>query len=233
MKVTTLDTPVAEQIGHAFGYYDYGEEVGMGAFYRSKDAVATYIAGYVRMAFEGGMLYTISERGEGYIAYKVPGQKLKLRAGMQLVKALFRSMSLKELIRMGQGVSKGGTSLQDRMKKEKKPYIFVGMVCVPEQYQGQGYMRKVMELAYAEGNRLQVPVLLETDAKSKCDKYMHLGMQLDGVRDLGKYGKLCCYFCKRLWYRRKGNRIEACEGAWHPLLRKSNPDTGIPDERTR
>lgn len=50
------------------------------------------------------------------------------------------------------------------------------MVCVPEQYQGQGYMRKVMELAYAEGNRLQVPVLLETDAKSKCDKYMHLGM---------------------------------------------------------
>ena len=76
------------------------------------------------------------------------------------------------------------------MKKEKKPYIFVGMVCVPEQYQGQGYMRKVMELAYAEGIRLQVPVLLETDAKSKCDKYMHLGMQLDGVRDLGKYGKL-------------------------------------------
>lgn len=47
-----------------------------------------------------------------------------------------------------------------------------------------------MELAYAEGNRLQVPVLLETDAKSKCDKYMHLGMQLDGVRNLGKYGKL-------------------------------------------
>lgn len=131
MKVTTLDTQVAEQIGHAFGYYDYGEEVGMGAFYRSKDAVATYIAGYVRMAFEGGMLYATSERGEGYIAYKVPGQKLKLRAGMQLVKALFHSMSLKELIRMGQGVSKGGTSLQDRMKKEKKPYIFVGMVCVP------------------------------------------------------------------------------------------------------
>ena len=190
MKVTTLDTQVAEQIGHAFGYYDYGEEVGMGAFYRSKDAVATYIAGYVRMAFEGGMLYATSERGEGYIAYKVPGQKLKLRAGMQIVKALFHSMSLKELIRMGQGVSKGGTSLQDRMKKEKKPYIFVGMVCVPEQYQGQGYMRKVMELAYAEGNRLQVPVLLETDAKSKCDKYMHLGMQLDGIRDLGKYGKL-------------------------------------------
>ncbi|MFQ9031519.1 MAG: hypothetical protein ACLR7F_06175 [Waltera sp.] len=47
-----------------------------------------------------------------------------------------------------------------------------------------------MELAYAEGNRLQVPVILETDAKSKYDKYRHLGMQLEGIRDLGAYGKM-------------------------------------------
>ena len=33
------------------------------------------------------------------------------------------------------------------MDKEKKPYIFVGLVCVREQYQGQGYMRKVLDLA--------------------------------------------------------------------------------------
>ena len=76
------------------------------------------------------------------------------------------------------------------MDKEKKPYIFVGLVCVREQYQGQGYMRKVMDIAFAEGNRLGVPVILETDAKSKCDKYVHLGMELAGVRDIGKFGKL-------------------------------------------
>ena len=39
-------------------------------------------------------------------------------------------------------------------------------------------MRKVMDIAFAEGNRLGVPVILETDAKSKCDKYVHLGMEL-------------------------------------------------------
>ena len=27
------------------------------------------------------------------------------------------------------------------MDKEKKPYIFVGLVCVWEKYQGQGYAR--------------------------------------------------------------------------------------------
>lgn len=120
MKITKWDEQAAEDIGHAFGYYDYGQETGMGVFYSSKEAVANYIAGYVRMAFEGQMLYATSERGEGYIAYTLPGQKMNLKAGMAILKALFRNMSLKEIIRMGKALSKGGRSLQDRMKKEKK-----------------------------------------------------------------------------------------------------------------
>ena len=190
MKITKWDEQAAEDIGHAFGYYDYGQETDMGVFYSSKEAVANYIAGYVRMAFEGQMLYATSERGEGYIAYTLPGQKMNFKAGMAILKALFRNMSLKEMIRMGKALSKGGRSLQDRMKKEKKKFIFVGMVCVREQYQGQGYMRKVLDMAFSEGNRLHVPVILETDAKSKCDKYMHLGMELECVRDMGAYGKM-------------------------------------------
>ena len=51
-------------------------------------------------------------------------------------------------------------------------------------------MRKVMDIAFAEGNRLQVPVVLDTDAKSKCDKYMHLGMELAGKRNFGRHGFL-------------------------------------------
>ncbi len=190
MKITKWDEQAAEDIGHAFGYYDYGQETGMGVFYSSKEAVANYIAGYVRMAFEGQMLYTTSERGEGYIAYTLPGQKMNFKAGMAILKALFHNMSLKEMICMGKALSKGGKSLQDRMKKEKKKFIFVGMVCVREQYQEQGYMRKVLDMVFSEGNRLHVPVILETDAKSKCDKYMHLGMELECVRDMGAYGKM-------------------------------------------
>ena len=80
--------------------------------------------------------------------------------------------------------------MQEQFDKQKKPYVFVGMVCVREKYQGQGYMRKLMDMAFAEGNRLGVPVILETDAKSKCDKYVHLGMQLAGTRSLGEFGML-------------------------------------------
>ena len=67
MKVTTLDEKSIHGIGHAFGYYDYGEETGMAAAFSGKEATANYICAYVRGVLRGGFLHTISERGEGYI----------------------------------------------------------------------------------------------------------------------------------------------------------------------
>ena len=142
------------------------------------------------MTFAGGMLYTTSERGEGYIAYKLPGQKLGLKAMLPLAKAFFGCMDFGSVVRFVKIMSKGGSGLDKKLDKEKTPYIFVGMVCVREQFQGQGYMRKVMDIAFSEGSRLKVPVILETDAKSKCDKYVHLGMELAGERRFGDYGVL-------------------------------------------
>ena len=97
---------------------------------------------------------------------------------------------MKRLLQFGIAIKRGGASLQDRMDKERKPYIFVGLVCVREKYQRQGDMRKVLNIAFAEGDRLGVPMILETEAKNKCDKYVHLGMELAGTRDLGMCGKL-------------------------------------------
>ena len=137
-----------------------------------------------------GFLHTTSERGEGYIAYKLPGQKVSFKAARILLRGMLQSMSLGELFHFARMLSKAGPSLEDVLNKEKKPCIYVGMVCVREAYQGQGYMRKVMDLAFAEGDRLGIPVVLDTDAKSKCDKYVHLGMKLYGTRDLGPGGTL-------------------------------------------
>lgn len=47
--------------------------------------------------------------------------------------------------------AKGGSSLNQRLDKAGKPYIYVGMVCVREPYQGQGYMRKVLTSCRAVG----------------------------------------------------------------------------------
>ena len=190
MKVTALDENTIEQIGHAFGYYDYGAERGLIDAFPSRDAAAAFICGYVRMALKSGMLYTTSERGEGYIAYKLPGQRVGLRAMLPLARALLGSMSLRQLARFARAMSGGGPGLDKRLEQKKQPYIFVGLVCVLEAYQGQGYMRRVMDLAFAEGNRLGVPVILDTDALSKRDKYVHLGMENAGTRSFAGNGVL-------------------------------------------
>ena len=190
INVVSLNEDTINDIGHAFAYYDYGTEHGLIDAYPSREAVASFICGYVKMALKSGMLYTTSENGEGFIAYKLPGQKVRLKATLPLAKGFLGSMKMKELIHFMRIMSKGGSGLGKQLDKAKKPYIYVGLVCVREPYQGQGYMRKIMDMAFAEGSRLAVPVILDTDAKSKCDKYIHLGMELARTRRFGEYGVL-------------------------------------------
>lgn len=190
MLVKSMTEEEIHEIGHAFACYNYGEETGMPSAFSGEEATADYICAYVRSMLRGGFLHATGERGEGYIAYKLPKEKIRFKTMWPIACAMLRSSTPKGLLGFAIAIQRGGLSLQNRMDKEKKPYIFVGLVCVREQYQGQGYMRRVMDMAFAEGNRLHVPVILETDAKSKCDKYMHLGMELSGIRNIGAYGKL-------------------------------------------
>lgn len=190
MLVHSLEDRYIEPIGHAFGYYDYGEEKGLASAFESRDKTAVYICGFARAMLQAGLLYTTSPRYEGFIAYKLPDQKIRPSAFLPLLQGVFRSMTLAELLRFARAMKHGGMSLRDQYDKQKMPYIFVGMLCVPEAYQHQGYMRKLLDMAYQDADRLGVPVILETDAMSKCVKYQHLGMELAGTRDVSAFGKL-------------------------------------------
>ena len=190
MKVTNLDENAIKSIGHAFAYYDYGGERGLIDAFPSREAVGAFICGYVRMALRSGMLYSTGENSEGFIAYRLPGERVSPLAAIPLAKGLLGAMKPRELTRFARIMSKGGQSLSERFRREKKPCIYVGLVCVTERYQGQGYMRSVMDMAFAEGDRLGVPVILDTDARSKCDRYTHLGMELAGTREFCGEGRL-------------------------------------------
>ena len=190
MKVNELDEGAIRDIGHAFGYYDYGGEQGLAAFFPSQEATSLYIQGYVRGMLRGVFLHSTGPRNEGFIAYKLPGQKIGWRTVKPLAGGMLRSLGLSGVLRLARAMKRSGPSLRDRFDKEKKPYLFVGLVCVREEFQGQGYLRRVMDLAFTEGDRLGVPVILDTDAKSKCEKYQHLGMELAGTRPFGEDGLL-------------------------------------------
>ncbi|SEM28000.1 Acetyltransferase (GNAT) domain-containing protein [Butyrivibrio sp. ob235] len=78
---------------------------------------------------------------------------------------------------VAKGFFNSGKSYGAILSKLKVPYIYVGMVAVRKEYQGKGFMRKVLEIAFEEGRRQAVPVVLDTDAVLKKNKYEHLGMK--------------------------------------------------------
>lgn len=156
----------------------------MSFLYNGRDSVKEYICGYVRAMLAAGCIYSTSENHEAFVSYKYSKDKLPPSAGMILLKAVFSTLGFRGAVKMLSAIKKGGKSYEATIKKEKRPYIFVGMLVVRKQYQGQGYMRKALEIAFDEGIRRDCPVLLETDAVLKRDKYVHLGMNNIRTRKL-------------------------------------------------
>ncbi len=165
MRVLELKENRIRDIGHAFGYYDYGTEHGLIDAFPSRDAVSSFICGYVRMALKSGMLYAASENGEGYIAYKLPGQKVGLTAALPLAKGLLSPMTPKELLRFAKIMSKGGCGLDKQFDKAKKPRRLglrsgvVSRARVHAQGQGSGVCgRRSTRCPGDPGHRRQVQV---------------------------------------------------------------------------
>ena len=174
----------------SYQYYDYAGETGLYAAFSDPEQTAAYIHGFARGMLQGGFLHTTRERFEGFIAYKLPGERIGLQTVLPLLRGVFQSMTLRQLLCFAACMKSGGPGLRDRLDHEKKPYLFVAMVCVREEYQYQSYLRKPLELVFSEANCFGVPVVLETDAQSNREKYMHLGMKFAGIRTLGACRKL-------------------------------------------
>ncbi|MGX8688904.1 MAG: GNAT family N-acetyltransferase, partial [bacterium] len=77
--------------------------------------------------------------------------------------------------------SDGGT-IETRMRKEKRKFLRIEMLVVRKEFQGQGYMRRMMDFAYALAEERRIPVILDTDDRDKASRYEHLGMKLDRIR---------------------------------------------------
>lgn len=190
VKITELSEKEIGEIGEAFADHVYADgEKGMGYLFGSRENVKEYISGYARAMIKGGFLYSTSEKHEAFVAYKYSREKMSASAGIEMLKAISGTLGLVGAVKMLKAMKSGGKSYEDIFKKTKKPYIFVGMLVVRKQYQGQGFMRKALEIAFEDGRKRNCPVLLETDAVLKRDKYVHLGMKNIQTRqiDEGSY----------------------------------------------
>lgn len=177
MKVNSLTEQEILAIGEAFADHPYPQDdQGLVALFPGRDSVRDYICCYVRAALKCGCLYSTSDRHEAYIAFRHTQDKRQLQFLMALLPGIIRSLGLRGMLRYVRLAGSSGASYHDELTKARKHHVYVGMLAVTKPYQGQGYMRQVIEIAYAEGRKRHCPVVLETDARLKRDKYVSVGM---------------------------------------------------------
>ena len=181
---------ISRQIARVFYNYKYNEEdIGLIKYISSEEAMFIYIDAIVQAAYKSGVLYATSQRQEGFLMLsgKGAGGRIGFVDGMRMIaaekKALGGFGNMKKFINAC--FCDGGT-IETRMRREKRKFLRVEMLAVQKEYQGQGYMRRMMEYAYGIAEKHRVPVILDTDDKDKAARYQHLGMKLDRVRNCGE-----------------------------------------------
>ncbi len=176
---------IGRAIGNSFYDHDYGEnEKGLAKYINDREQMIKYMTVFVVAGVKSGTLYAASERGEGYVLLmESKFEKMKISASIGMLFGLIDALEgIRKSLEFFKIMQKGGIPLDDKLKKEKKDYIQIVMLVVRKEYQGQGYMRKLMEFAYEKADAHGVPCILDTDAQNKLDKYCHLGMKHVGTR---------------------------------------------------
>lgn len=176
IKVTNLTEDELDQIGLAYANYPYPEDdKGMFPF-DDKQCLAAYIHIFAKACMQAGILYATSEKHEGYIAISAPDTAYPMKAMVTLFSGILGTLGFRRTINFFKFIQKGGPSLENKMKREKKKYIMIELLAVTEPYQGQGYMRTMMDFAFEHAGKYGLPCIVDTDERVKRDKYCHLGV---------------------------------------------------------
>ncbi len=180
---------ISSRIADAFYDYKYNEDdLGLIKYIRSRQDMHTYIDAIVRASYNSGLLYTTSEKEEGYLILSGDGVgSIGFVDGMKMIlaekKALGGFKNMKAFI---SACFAEGNTIETRMRKAKRKFIRIEVLVVRPEYQKQGFMRQMMEYVYALADKRGVPVILDTDDKDKSLRYQHLGMRLDRIRNCGE-----------------------------------------------
>ena len=154
----------------------------------SEKQAAGYMKAVMRYSMKTGQLYAVSEKGEGYCVYcERAEEKEPFMAAMRMFFEEVFSLGIEGFAQFTAMFMKAGESSESTMRREKRNYISVALLAVCPAYQGQGYMRQMLEEIFRTADEKNLPVILQTDTADKMERYRHLGMRCTGKRNMG-YG---------------------------------------------
>ena len=165
--------------------YEDGEQ-GLFYLFPNKEAVRAYMSAFVRAGVRMGWMYATSEKREAYIMISDSESSPSVPVLLEFIKGGLKAFGFRGCISYIKALRSGGKSLESRMKKDKKDFIKIELLAVTKPCQGQGYMRKALDIAFRMGQDRKLPCILDTDGILKRDKYIHLGMKPAGTRKIGE-----------------------------------------------
>lgn len=183
-----IDT-ITKEIADAFYDYEYNkEDQGLIKFIPNRESMYTYIGGIIRAAYRSGILYTTSEKREGFLVLSGEGVgTVGFVDGMKMISAEKRALGgFKKMKEFISACFSNGHSIETRMKKAKKKFIKIEVLVVRREFQKQGFMKKMLRYVYDMADKKGISVILDTDDKDKSERYRYLGMELDRVRNCGE-----------------------------------------------
>ena len=181
LKVENRSKEEIAEIGRKIGEAFAAEEAGIATLLTEEQIVKAFEI-MTDCYYRVGVLYTTSEAGEGYLAYWEKKTKPAIGPGLilHMIKRFLSELSLKAVLTMAQS----GDEQYAKIFKKEQNYIAVSMVVVLREFQGKGFMHRVLEQPFAEAEKKNITCVLDTDTPLKVKKYIRCGMKLVGEKKL-------------------------------------------------
>ena len=181
-KVSTMTSREMERSCRkmADSFLDYemtGSNLGM-CEHLDREHFYRFARSYFELAVRNGSLYCTGENKEGYFIFETPETKKSLYGSLLQAKWMLSAFGLQKGIKYIKEIMNSGTYLASEFSKQKKPFTKIEFIAVAKEYQGQGFMRQMMEYAFSESDRLGLPLILTTDDEKKVKMYEHFGMKM-------------------------------------------------------
>ena len=185
IHVTSMSEEKLNEVSHVMAEAFLAQEGIFPELGLSEERIAKYLKALVRFSVKCGEMYTVSEKGEGYIAYADSRyEKASFIASARMLWESIEALGWDGFMKYTSLLSQAGSSQEQTFRTRFQPFINVSMLVVSAAYQHQGYMRLMLEEVFAIADKEGLPVLLETDSEYKIERYKHLGMEIASVHTI-------------------------------------------------
>lgn len=173
IKIENKSKEEIAEIGRKIGEAFADEKAGLVTMLTREQAVKAFEI-MTEYFYRAGVLYTTSEKGEGYLAHWRKRTKPAMSPVLHMIRRFLCELPPKAWM----AVAGSGGEQYAKVFKKERDYVVVSMVVVLREFQGKGFMHRVLEQPFAEAASKGIPCVLDTDTPLKVKKYIRCGMEL-------------------------------------------------------